>query len=48
MCVLLFIGGLQLIFTGIIGEYIGNIHNETKDRPIFIAKEKIGFDEDFL
>lgn len=48
MCVLLFLGGIQLLFLGIIGEYIGNIYNESKNRPIFIAKDKIGFDEDFL
>ena len=48
MCVMLFIGGIQLIFLGIIGEYLGKTYNETKRRPIFIARERIGFDEDFL
>ncbi len=48
MCVILFIGGIQLIFLGIIGEYLGKTYNETKNRPIFIAKEKYGFDEDIL
>lgn len=48
MCVMLFLGGLQLIFLGILGEYLGKTYNETKNRPIYIAKEEIGFDEDYL
>lgn len=48
MCVILFIGGFLLIGLGIIGEYIGKIYNETKFRPLYIEKEKIGFDEDIL
>ena len=33
------IGGLQLLATGIIGEYIGKIYIETKNRPKFIIDE---------
>jgi len=32
--------GVQLIFIGILGEYVGNIFFETKNRPIYIIKEK--------
>lgn len=42
---ILFIGGLQLIFIGIIGTYIGKTYTETKNRPIYIEKETKGFDE---
>lgn len=45
---MLFLGGLQLIFLGILGEYLGKTYNETKNRPIYIAKEEIGFDEEYL
>ncbi len=35
-----FFGGLQLLATGIIGEYIGKIHLETQNRPRFIIEER--------
>lgn len=40
----LFFGGLQTFFLGIIGEYIAQIQTETKFRPAWIATEKIGFE----
>ena len=36
----LFIGGLQLLILGIVGEYIGKIFLETKKRPLYIVNEK--------
>jgi dolichol-phosphate mannosyltransferase len=39
-------GGLQFIFLGVMGEYIGRIYTEAKDRPLFLVMEELGFDED--
>lgn len=38
---IVFLGGVQLITIGIIGEYVGKIYQETQKRPRFIIKEKI-------
>lgn len=48
MCVILLLGGIQLLVLGIIGEYIAKSYVEIKNRPIYITKTKLGFDDDIL
>ena len=40
----LFLGGIQLFFLGMLGEYIGRIYKEVKNRPIYVVDKTLGFD----
>lgn len=39
-CIILLIGGLQLLCLGIVGKYVGKIYLQSKNRPIYIVREK--------
>lgn len=46
VCLFLFIGGIQFLILGLMGEFIGRIYNEVKQRPRWIIRESLGIERE--
>lgn len=46
MVAVIFMGGIQLVVLGIIGEYLGRLYSEAKGRPLYIVESRLGFGAD--
>lgn len=45
VAVLSFLSGVNLVMTGIVGLYVGRIHSEVKNRPLYVVARRVGFPE---
>ena len=46
IAVMLFLGGIQMLILGIVGEYLGRMYDEVRKRPLYVIRERVGFELD--
>jgi dolichol-phosphate mannosyltransferase len=45
MAVIMFVGGVQLLMLGVLGEYLSRIYDEVRQRPLYIVRSRVGVEE---
>lgn len=45
IAVILFVGGIQLVLLGVVGEYLGRVFDEVRGRPTYVVRRSLGFEE---
>jgi dolichol-phosphate mannosyltransferase len=43
LAVIMFLGGVQLLMLGVIGEYLSRVYDEVRQRPLYVVKSRVGF-----
>ena len=42
VAIVLFVGGVQLVMLGVVGEYLGRVYDEVRKRPLYVVRSRTG------